>query len=187
MSIIDITIVADPVAVIRDNPVASTSTAVALKNAGKGYVFGVTPWNDVNSGTYVPYYTYNDGQDNAEGGFALDIKAEIQDTIRWRMISLTAGFEYQCFIQSFHFTSGAAVISSLGPKTEAVSCAVQAADGTVTAKQIQDYYWETAVAAKGSAAYNLLFSIFDSNSNRVGIFTVDPYIEVPGKSRYSLA
>jgi hypothetical protein len=186
MSTIDITIVADPVAIIRDNPVTSPSTPVALKNYGKGYVFGVTNWNDVNFGTYSPYYTYNDGQDNNEGGFALDIKAEIGDTIRWRMVSLTGGFEYQCFIQSFKFTSGVAVISSLGHKTETVSCAVQGADGTVTAQQIQDYYWETTVAAKGSAGYNILISIFDSQANHIGIFTSDPYIEVPGQSRYAL-
>ncbi|ARP85021.1 AidA/PixA family protein [Bordetella genomosp. 9] len=187
MSIIDITIVVDPVAIIRDHTISSNSSPITLKNYGRGYVFAMTYWNDVNFGTYSGHPDNYGNNDNNEGGYALDIKAEIQDTIRWRMTSLTAGFEYQCFIQSFRYAFGATVISTMKPKIEAVPGPVQNADGSVVAKQVQDYYWETTVVAQGSAGYDVIFSIFDSTGHRVGIFTIDPYIEVPGKSRYALS
>lgn len=185
MSIIDITFVTDPVAIIRDHPIASNSTPIALKNKGKGYVFGLTYWNDVNFGTYYPGYV--DSQDNNEGGFALDINAAIKDTIRWRMVSLSSGFEYQCFIQSFTLSFGAGVMSSWGHKADAVSLPFRNEDGTVIAKQDKDCYWETTVDALGDAGYDIIFSIFDSNGMRVGIFSVDPYVQIPGTHRYALS
>jgi hypothetical protein len=116
MSIIDMTIAVDAVGVIRDNPVSSTTTPVVLKNDGNGYVFDLTYWNDVNRGTYTLDQAYNDDQTTNEGGFTLDIKAAIGDTIRWRMVSLAMGFGYQCFIQSFNLTSGPGVIKPWGHK-----------------------------------------------------------------------
>lgn len=186
MSVIDITIVADPSAIIRDNPVASTSIAVPLKSYGRGYVFDVTYWNDVNCGTYGNG-VYHDGQDNNEGGYAMDIKANVGDTIRWRMISMSLGFEYQCFIQSFLFSFGSNIMSAPTRKVEAVPFVSQDASGVITAKQINDYYWESTISATGQAGYNVNLSIFDSNSNRVGIFSVDPYFSSPGISSYALS
>ena len=186
MSIIDITVVADPNAIVRDHTISSNATVIPLNNAGKGYVFSVTYWNDVNHGTYWGP-GYNDGQDENEGGFGLDIKAEIKDTIHWRMASLTGGFEYQCFLQAIVPVGGTAVMASGGTKSEVVSCAVQDAQGNVIAKQINDYYWESTITAKGTEAYHVQFSIFDSNGSRVGIFSVDPYVQVPGVSMYSLS
>lgn len=186
MSVIDITIVADPEAIIRDNPVASTSTVVPLKNFGRGYVFDVTYWNDVNCGTYGNG-VYRDGQDNNEGGYAMDINANVGDTIRWRMTSLPLGFEYQCFIQSFAFSFGSNILSAPSRKVEVVPFVCQDENGVIKSNQINDYYLESTVSAKGQAGYNVILSIFDSNSNRVGIFSVDPYFSVPGASPYALS
>ena len=185
MSTIDITIVADPVAIVRDHTISSNTSVVPLKNAGKGYVFGLTYWNDVNCGTYWGP-GYNDGQNEDEGGYALDIKAAIKDTIRWRMITLTGGFEYQCFLQAIVPNAGSTLVLSTGHKSEPVALPVQDAKGNVTSQQVNDYYWESTANANGTEGYNVNFSIFDSNGNRVGIFSVDPYVQIPGKSRYSL-
>lgn len=163
MSILDITIVVDPIAIIRDYPGSSNSTNISLTK--RGYFFGLTNWNDVNCGTY--YGGYADGQDNGEGGYVLDVKAEVNDIIRWRITSLTGGFEYQCFIQSFVFLCGASVMSPVGHKNELVSYPFRDAKGIVTAKQVNDYYWETTVAAPGTAGYHIIFFMFDSNGGRV--------------------
>ena len=59
-------------------------------------------------------------------------------------------------------------------------------NGEITAKQVVDFYWYTTVAAKGYSSYNVKFALFNSDGGRVGGFTVDPYIEVGGKTRYAI-
>jgi hypothetical protein len=181
MSVIDITMVVDALSVVRDNPVSSPSAHTMLKNAGKGYFFTLTYWNDVNAGVM-----YTD-QDENQGGFCLEIKANMGDTIRWRMTSLSVGFGYQCFIQSFYITSGPPVMAPMQPKAEIVPCAIQAADGSVSVEQVHDYYWETTITGQGNAGYDVFFSIYDSTGGHIGIFTCDPRIDVPGLSRYSMS
>lgn len=68
---------------------------------------------------------------------------------------------------------------------EAISQPVQDANGNVYAIHGHDPYWETVVTTAGYDAYHVEFAIFNSDAVRVGGFTVDPLIDVPGKSRLS--
>lgn len=184
MNIIDITLVANHEAIIRDKAFSATGYPM-LPNGGRGYIFGVTNWNDVNFGGYDGDY-YADTQDENEGGFALDVKAEVGDILRWRTTTLAAGFECQYFIQSFILNSGTAILLPKGHTPETVTLPAQGANGDIASNQIVDFYWYTTVAAKGYSSYNMQFSLFNSDGGRVGGFTVDPYLDIPGKSRYSI-
>ena len=183
MAIINVTLIPDVDAILRDHTV-NASTTTALANYGKGYVFFVTEWNDVNFGGYYGVSAY--GQEANDGGYQLDIKAEIGDSIRWRATTLTLGFAYQCFIQFFNF-SGTSTLTPLKHTTESISIPTLNSDGTISPKQSDDYYYETTIKSAGYSSYTVPFSLFGSDGGRVGIFTIDPHIEVPGQSRYSLA
>jgi hypothetical protein len=184
MSTIDITLIANHEAIIRDKAFSATGYPM-LPNGGRGYILGITNWNDVNFGGYDGGY-YADTQDENEGGFALDVNAEVDDVLRWRTTTLTAGFGCQFFIQSFILNSGAAILAPKGHIPESVSLPVRGSDGNIAAKQILDFYWFTTVAAKGYSSYNVQFALFGSDGGRIGGFTVDPYLAIPGRKRYAI-
>lgn len=187
MAIIDVTIVVDVEATIHDTPNMSSGGYPVPTTVGKGDLFVLTQWNDVNFGVCAGGAVAAT-QDMREGGFDLDIMAEIGDQIRWRATSLSAGYEYQVYIQSFTPVSGNILLPTAKQhQTDAVSLPVQDANGNVIAIPGHDPYWETVVTAKGYSAYHVEFTIFDCMGGRVGGFTVDPIIDVPGKRRGSFA
>lgn len=187
MATIDVTIVVDVEATIRDTPNMSSGGFPVPTTVGRGDLFLVTQWNDVNFGICSGGLT-TATQNMREGGFDLDIKAEIRDCIRWRATSLTAGYEYQVYIQSFTSIYGNILLPTAKQhQADAVSLPVQDSNGNVFAISGHDRYWETVITAAGYSAYHVAFTIFNSMGGRVGGFTVDPIIDVPGQSRRSFA
>jgi hypothetical protein len=187
MAIIDATIVVDVEATIRDTPNMSSGGYPIPTTLGKGDVFVTTQWNDVNFGLCAGGLI-SATQVMREGGYNLDIKAEINDRIRWRATSLAGGFGYQVYIQSFTAVAGNILLPTAKQHLmDAVPLPAQDASGNVFSIPGHDFYWETTITAAGYSAYHVSFAIFDSMGGRVGGFTVDPVIDVPGKRRGSFA
>lgn len=183
MTIIDLALVANSSAIIRDN--LCTTAHGDLTNHGADYIFGVTRWNNVNFGTNA--WGYADGQSSNEGGSGLDVRGENQDTIRLRAITLSAGFGYRCFIKSITLFAGTSVSTSLpAHKLDAITYSTSEADGSLVTMPGHDDYWEIDITSQTKAEYRIVFSLANSDAQILGGFASYLYISAPGKSRYSI-
>ncbi len=187
MATINVLTVVDTEAVLQDYPTASNpnlSTHIPLKHAGKGYVFSLTEWAATDQEQGSSYLrTAVIRQDQEEGGYGLNIKAEIGDTIQWRMIALNGPMRCQAYLthlvppQTWHcikppvhrsaVVSNATIVASVTGEEQLVSLSTF------------DFRWETTVESPGSDAYNIMFAIVDSTGANRGQFTIDPYVTVP--------
>lgn len=180
---IDVTYIADIERLIKDS-FYSPNAYYDASTSGQDIVFGLTRWDNLNAGPYWPG-TANSNR-NLQGGVNLNIRAEANDKIRLRTESLSAGFKYQCFIQSI--TCYYANMTVTGHKCDAVAAALQATADAPTPSQSFDDYWELTVGDKtGTDQCTIHFSIFDSNATRIGGFSTYLYASWPGASTYSIS
>ena len=173
--IINVLVMADPIAIIRDHPHLSPKSYIGLRNYGKGYIFAITDWDNADRTSA--------NQDEHEGGYCLTIDAEVGDIIRWRMTSLTLGYEYQCFLRRFIHTSGSHIVTAQQHKKDPASFATldhnsgQSANNVIPESSL-DWYWESTVQMKGKEGYDIQFHIVDGNGTDQGGVTIDPRITV---------
>lgn len=176
---ISILVVVDAESILRDHT-SGGSQPVPLKNAGKGYAFLLSSWADTDQ--YQGTTTYNEvgEQDQEEGGYALNLRAEVGDVIMWRAVSMTSPFQYRCYLYGLQFDGGWIDITAPQPKIKPVTYA--AVDpgaktiGGVTTVQANDYWWESTVQKTDRQPYNLLYAIVDQDGSNRGIYVHDPYI-----------
>jgi hypothetical protein len=177
--VINILAVVDAERVLRDHA-PTTSAPTPLKNDGQGYVFMLTEWADTDQYQGTNIFAKVAEQDQEEGGYSLNVKAEAGDTVRWRLISLTSPFQYQCYLYGLSPVGGWLHITEPQPKTSAVTCAAinpaAPTSDTLITVQGHDFWWESQVTDNRRQAYNLLFAITDNASLQRGQFTCDPYI-----------
>lgn len=179
---IDVTYIADIERLIKNSLFSSTDYYNA-SSTGEGMIFGLTRWGNLNAGPYVP--GSNNTQSNLQGGADLNIRANAGDTIRLRTNSLTIGFQHQCFIQKVECFNGTVAVTA--HRCDPIP-ALQEASGAPLPTQGFDDYWELTVGEKNSNDQcRLKFSIFDSNSTRVGGFLTYLYVVWPGVSPYSIS
>ncbi|RDU98673.1 AidA/PixA family protein [Trinickia dinghuensis] len=151
--------------------------------AGQGLVFGLTRSSNENAGPYWPGYPNT--ASNNQGGVNLNIRVQPNDKVRLRTNSLTAGFKYQCFIQSIALYEKS--ITASAHKCEAIPATSRTTTGAVAVTQVFDDYWELTVGDKlGYEQCTINFSIFDSNATRIGGFFTYLYVNWPGESPYSI-
>lgn len=179
--IIKIFVAIDAEKILQDHK-PNGSQPVQLKNDGKGYAFLLTNWADADQYKYTTTYAYYGAnlQDQEEGGYALNVKADVNDVIEWRAVSLTSPLHYQCYLSSLEPSGSWSNISQPAPKSKSVTCARMIPTGvrsvSVNTVQKNDYWWESTVTSTNRQAYNLLYTIVDNNGSNRGIFTHDPYI-----------
>ncbi|WP_157664774.1 AidA/PixA family protein [Bordetella genomosp. 9] len=178
-NIINILAVVDAERVLQDH-VPNPSAVVPLKSSGQGYGFLMTEWANTDQYQDANIFAKVAEQDQEEGGYALNVKAAAGDIVRWRMISLTSPFQYQCYLCGLDPVGGWLHITQPQPKSAAPVSAVVApapAPATGLAKvQTTDYWWESTVTDNLRQAYNVLFTITDSAGVQRGQFSWDPYI-----------
>lgn len=183
MTIIDLALVANSSAIVRDN--LCTAAYGDLTNYGTGYIFGITCWDNVNFGTNA--WGYADSQSSNEGGITLDVRGENQDTIRLRTATVSAGFGHQCFIKSITLYAGTSVSKSpAAHKLDAITYSTSGTDGSLVTAQGHDDYWEMDITSQTKAQYRIVFSLANSDAQILGGFASYLYISSPGKSRYSI-
>jgi hypothetical protein len=186
MANINVLTVVDTEAVLQDYPTESNpnpSTHIQLRNAGKGYVFSLTEWkatDEEQGGDYLRKAVIR--QDQEEGGYALNIKANLGDSIQWRMISLNSKMRCQAYLTHLVPAGGWHCIKPPVHTAHPVSSVEIVSSQTATEELVvvstYDFSWDTTVEAAGSDAYNIMFAIVDSTGANRGQFTIDPYITV---------
>lgn len=177
---IKIFVAVDAESILRDHT-PNRSQPVPLKNDGKGYAFLLTDWADTDQYQYTSAYAYGGAilQDQEEGGYALNVRAEVADVIEWRAVALTSPFHYRCYLSGLQYIGGWYDITQPQPKMKAVTCAAinpGTKPPSVMTAQVNDYWWESTVTSTNRQAYNLLYTIVDDNGSNRGVFSHDPYI-----------
>ena len=183
MKVINVTMFADIGGILSDKSYSISGSQVTVLENFQKYIFFLTDWSDVNFG--ASYGVRALGEVADEGGYYLDVKADAGDYLRFRVAGLTLGFEHRCFIHPFTF-SAPTVVSDAKPVANSSSIAVQLEDGKIVAKTVDDFYMEAQVKAAGHVTYKITFSVFDSTGTRIGILSLDPEIDIPGKNRYAV-
>ncbi|MBY8609657.1 MAG: inclusion body family protein [Burkholderia sp.] len=133
-----------------------------LANAAYGY--GQGPLQGINQG---------------EAGSNLRIKANVNDVIRWRTVSLTDVADYKCFLYRFTAISGALLseVSYLTANvTEPYPAAGWPGSNRVNEEPRADYYAQATVIRPGTETYTFVVAIYDRHAQLKGYITWDPYI-----------
>lgn len=176
---INILTVIDAERVLRDHA-PNGSQVVPLKNYGQGYAFSLTEWSDTDKYQGGDIFYKVPKHDQEEGGYALNVMADVGDTIRWRLIAMASPFQYQCYLYQLTNPDAWYNITPPQPKSSLVTrAAINPGSGTpysLAAVQTQDFWWESQVTKARRQAYNLLFTIVDSAGVKRGQFSQDPYI-----------
>jgi hypothetical protein len=178
--IIKILVAVDAESILRDHT-PNGSQPVPLKNEGKGYAFLMTDWADTDEYQYTSTYSYAGAilQDQEEGGYALNVRAEVDDVIEWRAVTLTSPFHYRCYLSGLQCVGGWYNVTQPIPKIRSVACATITPGSKrldIVNAQVYDYWWESTVKNTNRQAYNVLYNIVDGTGANRGVFTHDPYI-----------
>jgi nematocidal protein AidA len=169
MAIIDVLIVVDVQRIMHDcepNDAGRTGTYVPLGNRGEGqgYVYMVTTW----------YHA------QGEATSELDVFAQANDTIRWRMTSISQDNNYSCFMTGFVFTSPNPTTYVTPPKPMFDTIKALQIDKSVASLNAvipvskDDFYWESTVLKPGPVTYHTKFLVFCQNQGGGGGGNNDP-------------
>ena len=185
---IPILVVVDAESILRDHK-ANGYTPVDLKNSGRGYVFLMSDWANVDQYKNIDLDPYMEDpigvQDQQEGGYSLNLKPDVGDIIRWRAVCLSSPFQHRCYLQSLTLIQGWTdwkFVTPPKPRIERVTYAcVGAGAGSTAPRRVapvvaDDYWWESVVVGTTRQPYNVQYAIVDSDRSHRGIFSHDPYI-----------
>ncbi|HDR9509153.1 hypothetical protein C5615_16515 [Burkholderia cepacia] len=146
------------------------STPTLLPSNGYDEVYMITTDRNVISG---------------QAGSNLSMRAEVNDVIRWRTISLTDVADYKCFIHTFKIMSVTAPedppLSS--PKFEhSYPSEPDPAPGWpnngVKERPGSDFYWHATARRPGTATYTFVVAVYQRHGELVGYFQWDPSITI---------
>lgn len=113
---------------------------------------------------------------SGNGGGELNVKAETDDTIRWR--ETTPGIDYAAILYAFPTQTN--LISTPQPLLSTVTVPLPNPNNpTQPNKQtIQDYFWNCVVLSPGTVTYHFNFMIVDRSGNTKGYYWWDPFITI---------
>ncbi|RQS12941.1 hypothetical protein DIE07_07595 [Burkholderia sp. Bp9002] len=127
---------------------------------------------------------YNQGGDQGEGGSNLRVKADVNDVIRWRTVSLTAAADYKCFLYQFVPLG----VNLLGPTTfqtaniaEPYPAPGWPENNRVNEEPRADYYAQATVLSPGTETYYFRVAIYDRHAQLKGYVYWDPYINISNR------
>lgn len=172
--IIDIEIVVDVSSLINDNPNASKDPANPTW-VGHNYAYMIAPSKYVRSG-------------QATGD--LNISADVDDSIRWRMLSQSGNTSYSANLTNItHLSQGTVAAKAEGKLTQPQSPVPGTTPGTVPLPPTganayvvtpqYDFYVEADIVSAGTENYSVLFEVLYYHSGAVtvlGYFAWDPTI-----------
>ncbi|KVU45840.1 hypothetical protein WK69_14930 [Burkholderia ubonensis] len=124
------------------------------------------------------------GLDEGEAGSNLRIKAEVEDVIRWRTVSLTDQADYKCFLYRFK-SYGANLLSDVHYLTTNINQPYPLQgwpdNNLVGEEKRADYYAQATVLAPGTETYAFYVAIYDRHAQPKGYFYWDPYINISNR------
>ncbi|MBN3817982.1 hypothetical protein G3N57_15800 [Paraburkholderia sp. Se-20369] len=130
-------------------------------------------------------YGQGQGGDQGEGGSNLRIKADVNDIIRWRTVSLTDAADYKCFLYRFKWVGSSTGRDLLGPVTfqtaniaEPYPAQGWPENNKVNEEPTADYYAQATVLSPGIETYTFSVGIYDRHAQLKGYFYWDPYINI---------
>lgn len=158
---------------LSSNPGAATSLGnnpdtvymiTTLANAAYGFGQGPKP-----------------GTNQGEAGSNLRIKANVNDVIRWRTVSLTDTADYKCFL--YHFKAiGTNRLGDISYITANIIEPYPAPgwpeNNRVNEEPRADYYAQATVRSSGDETYTFVVAIYDRHAQLKGYVTWDPYITI---------
>ena len=136
-----------------------------LANAAYGYGQGTTQ-----------------GSNEGEGGSNLRIKAQVDDVIRWRTVSLTGTANYKCFLYDFvpKTANLLGYVSYLTDNsTEPYPARGWPENNTVNEEARADYYAKATVLCPGNnETYSFVAAIYDRHAQLKGYVSWDAYLTI---------
>ncbi|KAG8154931.1 AidA/PixA family protein [Burkholderia catarinensis] len=136
-----------------------------LANAAYGYSQGTTQ-----------------GSNQGEGGNNLRIKAEVDDVIHWRTVSLTDTADYKCFLHNF-IPKTANLLSNVtyltANTTEPYPAPGWPGNNQVKEEPRADYYAQATVLRPGNnETYSFVAAIYDRHAQLKGYVSWDAYLTI---------
>ncbi|MQL48095.1 inclusion body protein [Photorhabdus khanii] len=163
MSIVNVVVVFDAESILKRYPSVSKDPNKPTLVDGKD-IYMVTTSDNVISG---------------QGGGDLNIKAEVEDVIHWREVSISH-IEHSVILYKFETTYGGNLISNAEPRIADVDLPMPNLNDSLTPNMSKekDYYWSAEILSTGSVAYDFRFQIFDRYGKLCGCYKWDPYITI---------
>ncbi|MCU9956124.1 MULTISPECIES: AidA/PixA family protein [Burkholderia] len=116
-----------------------------------------------------------------EAGSNLLLKANVNDRIYWRTVSLTDTENYKCFLYRFK-AIGRNLLGEVSYRTENVTepYPVQGwpDDNSVKTEQRADYWAQATVLAPGQETYAFVVAVYDRHAQLKGYVTWDAYLTI---------
>jgi len=131
----------------------------------------------VNS-KYVFMVVADDEAVSGNGGSTLTVKAETDDTIRWR--ETTPGVDYSTILYAFKATTGEELITTPQPVTSEVTVPLPNKDNLTEPgrQKIKDFFWNCIAQTPGNVIYHFNFMIVSRSGKIKGYYYWDPYINI---------
>ncbi|AXF24877.1 hypothetical protein CUJ89_32110 [Burkholderia pyrrocinia] len=174
-SIIDVLIAFDVEEILRrnNNSLSTNSSQPTSLGNNPDTVFMITTLANAA-------YGYSQGS-QGEGGGNLRIKAEVNDLIHWRTVSLTDTADYKCFL--YRLTPrGANRLGNVSYLTANITEPYPAQgwpeNNQVNEEPRADYYAEARVRSPGDETYSFVVAIYDRHAQLKGYVTWDPFIGI---------
>jgi nematocidal protein AidA len=132
---------------------------------------------------YIYMVTAQPNAFSGNGGGELDLKVRVNDNIRWRETSITAGSDQQILLYKFVSTD---------PRNELITPpfpvvtypTVPFPDPNNPARpvptKITDFFWQCTVRNTGRVTYHFQFMVTDRDCNVLGYYQWDPFITISG-------
>ncbi|KVL95010.1 hypothetical protein DF107_28735 [Burkholderia stagnalis] len=181
--IIDVLIALDVEEILKNYPSLSQSKEqpTLLTNAVDCIYMLTTRANAVYG------YGPNQGGAQGEGGNDLNVKASVNDSIRWRTVSLTDTAEYTCFLYEYKLVTSSIGKDLLGKKTYETANVSEPypVEGWPEVMQVQrepraDFKARATVLNAGSEIYYFYVAIYDNLGHLKGYIRWDPRLTVSG-------
>jgi len=107
----------------------------------------------------------------------------VNDIIRWRETSLTAGSDQQILLYEFVSTDPTSQLITK-PEASVTHPTVPFPDSNNPTKpvptKISDFFWQCTVKNEGKVTYHFKFMVTDRDCNVLGYYQWDPFITITG-------
>jgi hypothetical protein len=117
---------------------------------------------------------------SGQAGGNLNIKAQVDDVVRWRETSLSLSADSNAILYKYIRGSGEGKISEAVPRISNPTVPLPNPDDPLhpNTQTINSHYWTSDVLRQGTVGYTFQFMILDRNESIVGYYYWDPSITI---------
>jgi nematocidal protein AidA len=144
-----------------------------------------TPSQDPNNPTPVTpnliYMMVRQGNAlSGQAGGELNVKAQIDDVIRWRETTLSLSADSNAILYKYTPWIGGDLISPAVVRISHPTVPIPNPNDPLhpTTQQITSHYWTSDVLDQGRVIYSFRFFIMDRNEKVIGYYYWDPYVTI---------